>query len=79
MNIAIGHDFCCVWELNVGPLQDAAAAAAHAKDKLMQRQEKLEVTVASRLQLISLVFFASPYSEQYQTCNSVCLFFFTRE
>lgn len=24
-------------------LQDAAAAAAHAKDKLMQRQEKLEV------------------------------------
>jgi syntaxin-binding protein 5 len=23
-------------------LQDAAAAAAHAKDKLMQRQEKLE-------------------------------------
>jgi syntaxin-binding protein 5 len=57
-------------------LQDAAAAAAHAKDKLMQRQEKLEVTVASRLQLISLVFFASPYSEQYQTCNYVCLFFF---
>jgi len=36
MNIAIGHDFCCVWELNVGPLQDAAAAAAHAKDKLIE-------------------------------------------
>jgi hypothetical protein len=43
MDIAIGHGFCYVWELNVGPLQDAAAAAAHAKDKLMQRQEKLEV------------------------------------
>jgi hypothetical protein len=26
-------------------LQDAAAAAAHAKDKLMQRQEKLEVHI----------------------------------
>jgi hypothetical protein len=24
-------------------MQDAAAAAAHAKDKLMQREEKLEV------------------------------------
>jgi hypothetical protein len=44
MIIAIGLWFYCVWELNVGPLQDvAAAAAAHAKDKLMQRQEKLEV------------------------------------
>jgi hypothetical protein len=40
--------FYCVWEhcrvkLNVGPLQDAATTAAHAKGKLMRRQEKLEV------------------------------------
>jgi hypothetical protein len=26
-------------------LQDASAAAAHAKDKLIQRQEKLEVVI----------------------------------
>jgi syntaxin-binding protein 5 len=43
-NVAQSVMVCRVWELNVDPLlQDAAAAAAHAKDKLMQRQEKLEV------------------------------------
>jgi hypothetical protein len=40
----------------LGSLQDAAAAAAHAKEKLMQRQERLEVqSFSDTLRLVSVV------------------------
>jgi hypothetical protein len=43
-------------QAKLGPLQDAAAAAAHAKEKLMQRQERLEVqSLSDTLRLVSVV------------------------
>jgi hypothetical protein len=47
--------FPCM-QAKLGPLQDAAAAAAHAKEKLMQRQERLEVqSLSDTLRLVSVV------------------------